>query len=124
MRESNRLFADSCGEKLAEAGTTVVPAPLPDDEDSGGFAVPAALVEQLARAEHDRWRRDLEQEGWRYGDVKDAERRRHPKLVSWEELDETDRDKDREPVRALPRMLARVGFAVVPLDAERPRESR
>jgi voltage-gated potassium channel Kch len=116
LKESNRLFADSFGQKLTEAGCTLVPAPLPDTEQAD-FAFPEELVEQLARGEHDRWWNDLVRNGWRLGEVKDAERKLHPKLVPWEELDEDDRDKDREPVRDLPRMLARAGLAVARLDS-------
>ena len=116
LKESNRLFADSFGQKLTEAGCTLVPAPLPDAEQAG-FAFPEELVEQLARGEHDRWWNDLVRNGWSHGEAKDPERKLHPKLVPWEELDEDDRDKDREPVRDLPRMLARAGLAVARLDS-------
>ena len=44
--------------------------------------------------------------------VKDPERKTHPLLVTWEELDEPEREKDRDAIRAIPRMLARVGYAL------------
>jgi hypothetical protein len=69
-----------------------------------------AEIEELARGEHERWSSDLRREGWKRGKTNDPERRLHPSLVPWEELGEDERDKDREPVRALPRMLALVGF--------------
>jgi hypothetical protein len=110
LKESNRLFADSIGRKLAAAGCVLVPVPLADPEPSFGFSDDE--VEELARAEHERWCDDLMGEGWRYGPVKDSERRVHPSLVPWSELSEEERDKDREPVRELPRMLALVGFDI------------
>lgn len=112
LRESNRLFADSVGQKLEAAGLALLPAPLPD-RDAQAFAFSDDEVEELARAEHDRWERDLGAQGWRFGPVKDPERKLHPSLVPWSELGEDERDKDREPVRALPEMLARMGFAIV-----------
>jgi hypothetical protein len=111
LKESNRLFADSVSAKLDAAGCTVVPAPLADP-GAPGFAFSDAEVEELARGEHDRWCRDLLRHGWRPGPVKDPQRRVHPKLVPWSELSEDDRDRDREPVRALPEMLALVGFEI------------
>jgi hypothetical protein len=111
LRESNRLFADSIGAKLEAAGCVVLPSPLADP-NAPAFAFSDDEVEELARAEHDRWCSDLREQGWRWGPVKDAPRKLHPNLVAWSELSEDDRDKDREPVRALPRMLARVGFAI------------
>jgi hypothetical protein len=111
LRESNRLFADSIGAKLAAARCVVVPSPLVNPNDPP-FTFSDAEVEDLAHGEHDRWCSDLRSQGWRWGPTKDAARKLHPSLVPWSELPEEERDKDREPIRALPRMLARVGFAI------------
>ena len=56
--------------------------------------------------------RDKIRDGWRYGPKRDDAARIHPLLVSWEELPESERDKDRNPMRELPQMLARVGLEV------------
>jgi TrkA-N domain/RyR domain len=110
LKESNRRFADGIGPKLEAAGCALVPAPL-GRADEDGFAFSAEEVETLARAEHERWAEDLRRDGWRpTAGEKDPGRRLHPLLVSWEQLPEVERDKDREPVRDLPRMLARAGF--------------
>ena len=75
-------------------------------------------METLARQEHDRWMNDLIRDGWTYSaGVKDPTRKTHPLLVTWEELDEPEREKDRDSIRAIPRMLARVGYALdVPVE--------
>ncbi|MCW3063494.1 MAG: hypothetical protein JWN32_666 [Solirubrobacterales bacterium] len=110
LKESNRRFADGIGPKLEAAGCALVPAQLgPAGED--GFAFSSDEVEALAHAEHERWAEDLLREGWKpTTDEKDPERRLHPLLVSWDQLPEAERDKDRESVRNLPAMLARAGF--------------
>ena len=109
LRESNRGFAAGVGEKLRAAGVAVVPAPLADPATAPRLS--EERVEELAVAEHERWCRDLIAGGWRHGPgPKDPERRLHPSLVPWGELSEEERDKDREPIRALPEMLARAGF--------------
>jgi hypothetical protein len=110
FKEQNRRFAEGIGEKLRAAGCGIVPAPLIDtrgpllrfgDEE----------VEELAKLEHDRWADDLERDGWRFTEgPKDTERKLHPLLIPWDALDEEQREKDREPMRALPEMLAGVGF--------------
>ena len=69
-------------------------------------------VEELARIEHERWTSDLVGDGWQRGTVKDAAKKEHPLLVPWSELTEEDRDKDRDAVRSLPRMLLRAGFEI------------
>ena len=78
-----------------------------------GFSFTEAEVEDLAEAEHERWCDDLIEEGWQWGEQKDPDRKLHPLLVPWAEVPEAERHKDREPVRALPRFLARAGFAIV-----------
>lgn len=110
LKESNRLFAASVGRKLSELEAALAPlrtpgpAPLPLGPDD---------LDELAVSEHDRWVRDLSADGWRPTDgAKDPERRLHPLLVSWAELDERERDKDRDAIRALPTMLARLGFEI------------
>jgi hypothetical protein len=109
LKASNRAFAAGVGEKLRAAGVAVVPAPLADPTTAPRLS--GEQVEELAIAEHERWCRDLIADGWRHGPgPKDPERRLHPSLVPWDELSEEERDKDREPVRALPEMLARAGF--------------
>lgn len=34
--------------------------------------------------------------------------------MPWEELDEAERDKDRDPFRALPVLLGKVGYEIAP----------
>jgi hypothetical protein len=117
LKESNRRFADGISAKLGAARCLVVPAPLLDPA-APGFTFTDAEVEELAVQEHDRWVADLRRDGWRpTTGPKDPVRRRHPLLVPWDALGEEDRDRDREPVRAIPALLARAGFRVVRLPA-------
>jgi hypothetical protein len=112
LRDSNRRFADGVGATLRALGCAVVPAPLIDPRGPLLRFGPDE-VERLAREEHDRWARDLRRDGWQPTDgPKDPDRKLHPLLVSWEELSEEEREKDRDPVRALPRMLAEAGLEV------------
>ena len=112
LRESNRAFADRIAEKLDAARCMLVPEPFASADDNG-FAFTADEVEDLAQSEHRHWCADLERDGWRLGEVKDAERKRHPLLVPWHELPESEREKDRAPVRELPKFVARAGFEIV-----------
>jgi voltage-gated potassium channel Kch len=113
LRDSNRRFADGIGRKLEETGCSLVPTPLAMDGEGPGFAFDPDEVEALARGEHDRWMNDLIRDGWRATTgPKDPGARLHPLLVSWEALPESERDKDREPIREIPAMLARAGLRV------------
>jgi hypothetical protein len=107
LRLSNRRFADSIGNRLADLGAALEPL----TGAVGDPGVDPRLVEELARTEHDRWMEDLIADGWRYHDgEKDAVRKLHPLLVPWEQLDEADQEKDRDSIRGIPTYLARVGY--------------
>jgi voltage-gated potassium channel Kch len=111
LRVSNVRFAQSIASKLGDLGAILRPLNerMPNDE----LVLPGEDLEELARAEHERWRRDLERDGWRATDgPKDPERRFHPLLVAWEDLDEAEREKDRDAIRALPFLLARAGYRI------------
>lgn len=97
--------------RLAAAGFGFVPlrtalnSPLQLDE---------ALVEIMARGEHDRWARLRRAQGYRWGPKRcDGPDLRHPNLVGWEDLDEDARDKDRNPMRWIVKSLPEVGLQVV-----------
>lgn len=47
-----------------------------------------------ASAQHDAWLSDKEAEGWKYGPVKDAEKKEHPCMVPYAELPFEQRVKD------------------------------
>ena len=46
------------------------------------------------RQSHVNWLKEMEALGWKYGPVKDPEKREHPCFVPWEELPEAQRVKD------------------------------
>jgi hypothetical protein len=116
LRQSNRRAVDGIGPRLNEVGAVVVPSPLVQIE-SEGFEFTDEELERLAELEHERWMRDLTDEGWAHREgPKDPVRKRHPSLVPWEQLSEEERQKDRDAVLATPRILRRAGYAIERLD--------
>lgn len=114
LRDSNRSFADGVGEKLEALDLALVPAAL---RTIGAPELPLAEedLEELARREHDRWVEDHERRGWTYAaGSRNPDRKTHPLLVPWSELPESEREKDREPVRELPVLLHRAGLDIRP----------
>jgi voltage-gated potassium channel Kch len=111
LRESNRNAARHIGPKLAAVGCQLIPAPI---GTTGGFCFSGEEVERLAVLEHERWRSDLTAAGWRFapGD-KDTTAKTSPHLVAWAELPDDIREYDREQVRDIPEILARVGLRAV-----------
>jgi voltage-gated potassium channel Kch len=97
LKDSNRDFADRIGETIEDVGCTLVPRSLSARPDA--FAFPADRLEELAEKEHESWVRS-----------EAARNRDHPSLVPWSELSEEEKEKDREAVRAIPRLVAQAGF--------------
>jgi hypothetical protein len=70
-------------------------------------------VEILAVEEHKRWmqmKRDL---GYTCGSEKSEEKKTHHCILEWAKLPEGERVKDRDAVRAIPRLFAEIGQRVV-----------
>ena len=111
LQEANRAQADHIGVKLAAAQCDLEPL---TDWDADRFGFNPDEVERLAKLEHERWAADYERAGWRHAPGgKDAKSKTHPALIPWDDLSESERDKDRNVVRLLPVFLARAGFQIV-----------
>jgi hypothetical protein len=126
----SRRMAAAIPDKLMSAGYSIVAsAPMEQPID-----FPPDLLEHLAEDEHARWVRARLADGWRYAPTTDKRRKLHASIIRWGlhgtitpggtftpeelavlgpgELSENEREKDRVMVRAIPRILARVGLAI------------
>ena len=52
-------------------------------------------------------------EGWTYAPVRDDSKRTHPLLVSYADLVEEEKDKDRQTIRNYPKYARLAGFKIV-----------
>ena len=120
FRASNRAQAHDIGGKLAMIGCTVAPRVGPVEK----FAFTAGELEELAVREHERWSAERTAAGWRYGSTRNNDKLLHPSLVSWDDLPESEREKDRDAVRLLPAVLAQVGLRIVRLTPTSPPRPR
>lgn len=50
--------------------------------------------------------------GWRYGPQRDDAAKVHPSIISYEDLSEVEKEKDRSAVRNYPAMVRRAGMGV------------
>lgn len=112
LKESNRRQADHMLVKLRECGYDIQRVP----------GRPIAIVsftheeiEHLAMMEHGRWNAERLGEGWKLGQKKDLDRRINPYLIPWDQLPEDVKDWDRNTVRKIPEMLAKIGYEVYKL---------
>lgn len=82
------------------------------DADTLAKALTPERVEKLARIEHSRWVAEKLLSGWRYAaGEKDSARRLSPVLIPWEQLSESEKQKDRDAVKNLPALLRLAGAA-------------
>ena len=110
FKGSNRAAADHIEVKLRAAGLHSVRQGEPG-EPVEGFS--REQVEVLARMEHERYCAQRWLDGWNYAPGNsNAAAKTNPTLVPWEKLSEDQRDKDREQVRNIPRVLASVGLSI------------
>jgi len=109
LKNSNRDQAHHILEKLHTIGCRVEPVEgdVPTD-----FEFTDEEVERLAEIEHGRWNVERLLDGWRYGETKDITRKTSPYLVSWDRLPESVKKWDRDAVRAIPALLAKMHLRI------------
>jgi hypothetical protein len=109
MKDENRDQADHNLLKLRLMGLSL---------SHGSAAIPdidTELLEQVSKVEHDRWLASRRSRGWAHAEVRDDAERKHPDMISWEELSETARKKDRNMVRQFPGLMKSMNIQVKPL---------
>ncbi|MGE0360780.1 MAG: RyR domain-containing protein [Vicinamibacterales bacterium] len=73
-----------------------------------------ALTERLARHVHDVWAAERLRLGWTWGPARDDAARRHPGLVPYEELPESERAFDRATALETLRAVIALGYRIEP----------
>lgn len=112
FKESSRRQADHIGAKLKAVGCVLFPL---SDWDAGLFTFTPEEIERMASMEHERWRRERLDFGWKLtSGRKDLKRKRHPDLLPWGKLPDTSESKrkSRDAVSRLPKFLAAVGYEI------------
>ena len=113
-KEANRVNVRNIPAKLAAAGYIMVPA----RSNEPPIDFPGDDLEKLARLEHDLWMKSKFEQGFVLGKPTEDNPRRNEYLVEWEQVPEKIKQSDRDLVQGIPRMLAKVGYAVVKLNRE------
>ncbi len=110
LRDANRRQADHIHAKLEAIGCGLAPL---TDWDAEAFAFTPDEIERLSQLEHARWMDDARRAGWRHAPgAKDLARKTHPSLVPWAALPDGEKEKDRQAVRSLPRLVALAGLEI------------
>jgi len=114
-RAANRAVSDAAMVKVWDAGWR---AATKAEKGDTSPSVPAELMERMARREHDRWMAERLMSGWRptvHGEARNNDLMAHDKIVSWDVLNENDRNNDAVQVRAamdVARIMHKEGFVL------------
>jgi ppGpp synthetase/RelA/SpoT-type nucleotidyltranferase len=109
LRESNMQQAENIERELKLIGCSihkvqgrrVALMQFSDDE-----------IDMMAELEHARFNVERLLDGWKRGPKKDIDNKISPFLVPWSELAEITKEKDREIVKGIPKVLAKVSLEV------------
>jgi class 3 adenylate cyclase len=72
------------------------------------------LTEKLSEHTHDLWAQLRLAQGWTYGPVRDDARKRHPCLVPYRDLPDSEKDHDRNTALGTVRALLAIGMSITP----------
>lgn len=70
------------------------------------------LTEQLAENAHDNWARRRLSEGWTYGPVRDDAAKKHPDLVAYGDLPESEKHYDRDTAMETLKAIIALGYRI------------
>jgi len=122
-KEQNRSAVRDIPQKLSQIGYVMVPA---RSNEPAEFPRGKEDLETLAKIEHERWMKTKLEDGWEYAPQTDKEKKRHKALLPWEDqrLAEKEKDKDRDLIRAIPKLLSKIGYTVVDINNDRQEARR
>jgi len=110
LKESNRRQADFLGVKLKSIGCYVIPM---IDWNVKPVEFTPEEIELMARMEHDHWMEERLKDDWEFKPgQKNIQKKMHNSLVSWGQLKEEEKEKDRDAVRNIPGYLEKAGFQI------------
>ncbi|WP_261571153.1 hypothetical protein [Frankia gtarii] len=113
LRDANRAMVAHLGEILLARHGMMMSV----GEAGSDFTFTEAEIDDLAKQEYLRWRRERERQGFTAGPGSPNGRNRlHPAVVDWDELSPRDQDRDRDVIRSVPALLAWAGMRIVHLD--------
>lgn len=110
LKESNRKQADHIPLKLQKVHCGLEPL---TNWNEPLFSFPPEEIEKLAEFEHIRWVEERSAEGWKLGPERNKDQRISPWLIPYSQLPDEMKEFDRDPVRNIPAILARIDLKVV-----------
>ena len=88
-----------------------IPHPIDTSDVEVGDDI-LALAEKLAENTHEVWAQGKLDEGWSYGEKLSREDKKHPLLIPYCELSESDKDYDRRTSLETLKLLIKLGYRI------------
>jgi ryanodine receptor 2 len=88
----------------------------PDPKDTSDITLPkeiVALAEKLAENAHDVWAKQRMSEGWTYGPERDDGEKKHPCLIPYRDLPESEKEYDRKASMETLKLILSEGYRIV-----------
>lgn len=88
---------------------------IPNPAETGGVRLPVELlplIEEMAKNVHEVWAQNRMNDGWSYGPVRDDANKKHPCLVPYEELPESEKEYDRATSQETLKLILKLGFEI------------
>nr|WP_246700457.1 NAD-binding protein [Variibacter gotjawalensis] len=118
-RDASRHQSDHLEAKLRAVNFEAVKG----DQESK-FDLSPEEIERLAQMEHARWCAERYIAGWRHGAVRNDATREHPSLEPWDDLSAAEKQKDRDMVHGIPRILKNAGYYARRVGSEPAQKTR
>ena len=96
---------------LEAVAKTYSPAPL----DLSDVTLPeslTALTEAIAENTHEVWSQGRRKEGWTYGPVRDETRKKHPDLLPYSYLPDSEKEYDRATAMNAIKLIVKLGYKI------------
>jgi hypothetical protein len=88
---------------------------LPKPKDTSKVALPEELLELtelIAENVHENWAVGRLKDGWKYGSVRDDEKKTTPCLVPYDKLTETEKEYDRVTAIETLKLIVSLGYEI------------
>ena len=88
---------------------------IPKPADTSSIELPKELlplIEEMAKNVHEVWSQNRMNEGWTYGTVRDDANKKHPCLIPYEELPESEKEYDIATSLETLKLILKLGFKI------------
>lgn len=105
----------SCSEGSVSHDSVMAGLYLPSPADLSGIELPESLLElteAIAENTHDVWAKNRLEEGWSYGPARDDVNLRHPDLLPYSELPESEKEYDRTTAMNAIKLIVKLGYKI------------